>query len=110
MYGGDGTATFALHDLRGRIPICCHDTYLQGEAGGKETHALLPNEMPQHTHDVHASSNPVDTPLPSHATWGDFPDGYTASAKPLLHAAAISEAGGGQEHNNMQPYICRCNS
>lgn len=105
MYGGDGINTFALPDLRGRVPICCNATYIQGKADGHETHTLLRSEMPLHTHEVRASTKVVDTGSPTNAAWGKVPAGYAASANTLLHAAAIGQAGGSQPHNNMQPYM-----
>ncbi|RBW59443.1 phage tail protein [Tenacibaculum sp. E3R01] len=54
-YGGNGTSTFALPDLRGRIPLGAGNStnlsnYSTGQKGGEETHVLKENEMPSHTH------------------------------------------------------------
>lgn len=105
LYGGDGISTFALPDLRGKVPIYCGTSYIQGKAGGAETHTLLTSEMPYHTHIVNASTKLVDDTSPENASWGNFPAGYAASADTTLNAAAISSAGGSQPHNNMQPYL-----
>lgn len=105
LYGGNGSSTFALPDLRGKVPIYCGTSYIQGKAGGAETHTLLTGEMPQHTHTAHASASAVDVTSPKNATWGNFPAGYAASADTTLNAAAIGSAGGSQPHNNMQPYL-----
>ena len=53
-YGGDGRTSFALPDLRGRVPIHTGRynggfDYTLGEEGGEETHALTEAEIPQHT-------------------------------------------------------------
>jgi microcystin-dependent protein len=49
-YGGNGTTTFALPDLRGRVPVGAGAGYSLGTTGGSETHTLTVNEMPSHTH------------------------------------------------------------
>src|SRR6476469_8648149 len=61
MYGGNGTTTFALPDLRGRIPISFGQgpgltPRDQGEMGGEETVTLLSQQMPMHTHLPNAES------------------------------------------------------
>ena len=105
LYGGNGSSTFALPNLRGRVPIYCGTDYIQGKEGGEETHTLLMAEMPYHTHMVNASTSAVDQSSPKNATWGNFPAGYAASADATLNPAAIGNAGGGQPHDNMQPYL-----
>ncbi|WP_367388448.1 phage tail protein [Lewinella sp. LCG006] len=55
IYGGDGRTTFALPDLRGRLPISSGTgpglpTYREGQKGGQPTHTLTQAEMPNHTH------------------------------------------------------------
>jgi microcystin-dependent protein len=68
MYGGNGTTTFALPDLRGRVPIGMGQglglsNYVEGQAGGQEFHTLVANEIPVHTHAVTVSvSNEANTP------------------------------------------------
>src|SRR5437868_10230297 len=49
-YGGDGRTTFALPDLRGRVPLHFGHGFTQGQVGGEENHTLSINELPQHTH------------------------------------------------------------
>jgi microcystin-dependent protein len=56
-YGGDGRTTFALPDLRGRVPVhqgqgAGRSVYTMGEAGGAEQVTLTVNQMPAHTHPV----------------------------------------------------------
>src|SRR6267142_2837265 len=51
-YGGNGQTTFALPDFRGRIPIHVGRGFLEGQAGGEETHTLNQQEMPTHTHQL----------------------------------------------------------
>src|SRR5438270_9252815 len=55
-YGGNGQTTFALPDLRGRIPIHVSSTHVQGEVEGFEAVTVLANQMPAHTHQIEAST------------------------------------------------------
>lgn len=58
VYGGDGVTTFALPDLRGRVPIHVSPSYPLGVSAGEETHTLTISEMPTHHHQVQGSSTP----------------------------------------------------
>src|SRR6187431_1092834 len=55
-YGGDGQSTFALPDLRGRLPIHQGTSFVMAETGGVETVTLTVNQIPQHSHTLLASS------------------------------------------------------
>ena len=59
MYGGNGTTTFALPDLRGRTPISVGQNP-QGALAGEEAHTLTLNEMPMHSHGVYGSQAAAD--------------------------------------------------
>ncbi|GFN33781.1 phage tail protein [Paenibacillus xylaniclasticus] len=112
-YGGDGQTTFALPDLRGRVPVgqgmnsATGTTYTLGQKAGTETVTLTSNELPAHIHGVVASSA-VTTSHPQGAVWGTGDTvQYVApstSGAPML-ASAVSVAGGGQPHDNMMPYL-----
>ena len=112
-YGGDGRTSFALPDLRGRTPIHVGRSnggadHLLGQKSGEETHTLSAAEMPQHTHAQKASStqgNTVGTAGTILAREAGNP--YTAAATPTQNFASgtITNVGGGQAHNNMQPYL-----
>ena len=65
-YGGDGRVTFALPDLRGRMPIHIGGGLTLGERGGEPAHTLTIAELPQHTSTgVSASSSPADGVVPT---------------------------------------------
>src|ERR1700751_172653 len=57
-YGGDGQSTFALPDLRGRIPIHMGGGFTLAETGGVETVTLTVGQIPAHSHPALGSSNP----------------------------------------------------
>ncbi|GAA3830731.1 phage tail protein [Nocardioides panacisoli] len=114
-YGGDGQETFALPDLRGRLPV--HQgtgsdgtTYVIGEAAGVESVTLTTNQIPVHTHALTANdSQPGNAVTPG----GNLP-AMSLNVVPFIqdatsgsfNAAAIGPAGGSQPHTNLQPYLC----
>jgi microcystin-dependent protein len=113
-YGGDGVTTFALPDLRGRIPI--HQgtgpglqTYRLGQSGGAEQVTLTPDEMPAHAHPAMADATPADAAGPTGAVWagGNGTPLYARGAPVVpLNTGALAQAGGSQPHTNMQPFLC----
>jgi len=112
-YGGDGRTSFALPDLRGRVPIHVGRSngggdHRLGQKSGEETHTLASNEMLQHTHELHASTTDANAGAPTNHVLARSmtPEAYrdTASLAPM-HAGSITNVGGDQAHENMQPYI-----
>ncbi len=108
-YGGDGSNTFALPDLRGRIPIHQGNGFILAETGGVEQVTLTVNQIPAHNHPLLASTDSGN----SSETGTYFAAGqeklvYTSSASPTAAAAtqSVANAGGSQPHDNMQPYLC----
>jgi microcystin-dependent protein len=116
FYGGNGTTTFALPDLRGRGGL--HqgqgpglNSYVIGEVLGEERHTLITNEMPQHNHLL----NSVNASGSSRVTPGNFlanesqnkTSFYAPAATPdsTMNAQSIGASGSGQAHNNMEPYL-----
>jgi microcystin-dependent protein len=64
-YGGNGQTTFALPDLRDRVPLHRSAAYSQGQAGGESAHALAQSEIPSHSHSWTATTNPATSGTPS---------------------------------------------
>lgn len=111
-YGGDGRTSFALPDLRGRVPIHVGRSngggdHREGQKGGEETHTLSVNEMPQHTHPFHAVQEAGDRPIPSDALLANGgTDSYTGPNNLTdMNSGAVLNVGGGQAHENMQPFL-----
>ena len=111
-YGGDGRVTFALPDLHGRSPLHVGAGTSLGERGGEEAHTLTVGELPGHGHALSASSDVANTHLPGAALPAGKPRGginrYAAagSGNTALHPGSLTPApGGGQPHNNLQPYL-----
>jgi microcystin-dependent protein len=105
-YGGNGTTTFALPDLRARSPVHVGAGVLLGQTAGEETHLLGTLEMATHTHPVSASSNQADQNSPVGNFWANAGEtSYAATADTLMSADLVSSVGGSQPHQNMPPYL-----
>jgi microcystin-dependent protein len=105
-YGGDGRTSFALPDLRGRTPIHVGNGHSQGQKSGEEFHPLSAAEMPQHTHTAKASSSSGNTPIPQGNVLASANNLYSDPASLTdLRAGTVANAGGGQAHDNMQPFL-----
>ena len=107
MYGGNGITTFALPDLRGRIPIHVGAGFSQGQAGGKETQTLTLSEMPAHTHQVNASTTDGNAPTPGGNILARTTNNIYQVIGNLvpLDPATVSNVGGSQAHEDRQPYL-----
>jgi microcystin-dependent protein len=106
-YGGNGQTTFALPDLRGRVPIHTGPSSTLGQAGGQEAHTLTQQEMPAHNHVLQGSTNANNFVAPSNTTMsglGAVSIYAPAASLTTLLPATISNTGGSQPHMNMQPY------
>jgi microcystin-dependent protein len=113
-YGGNGTTTFLLPDLRGRAAL--HylqgnglSNYALGETGGVEAVTLVAGQMPQHTHNLAAAATST-TPTPSAAVVLGEPSASVpayagATMTTALAANAVGLSTGGQPHENRQPIL-----
>ncbi len=107
-YGGDGQETFALPDLRGRIPIHQGNGFILAETGGAEEITLTVAQIPAHSHPFLASTgNASDNNPGNNVLATPTVDVYVSSAPfANMAATAISSVGGSQPHTNFQPYLC----
>jgi len=107
-YGGNGQTNFALPDLRTRVPIHIGSGINLGNNGGEQNHTLITSEIPAHNHQLNASKQGASAATP--VTYY-LPTLDTAVYAPLNTANAamvnneVSNTGGNQAHNNMQPYL-----
>lgn len=127
MYGGDGRTTFGLPDLRGRVPIHAGtgpglSPRTQGQKSGTERETLVSSQMPNHTHRaaIKTVNQPPNSKSPAGAAFtvqardayhsGTDPNPYPSTpGNPARFMNAetmyVEPTGGGQAHNNMQPYL-----
>jgi microcystin-dependent protein len=113
-YGGDGVNTFALPDLRGRVPVHMGtlnggSTYVEGQRAGVETVTLNTNQIPTHNHAVLANPATGTQASPANAVLA----GGTSTARydsttpqTALSNQSVQIVGGSQPHENMQPFQC----
>lgn len=113
-YGGDGKSTFALPDLTGRAPLHAGQgpglsQRDLGEQGGSSSITLLSSELPAHSHQLRAATQDnADVAIPSASSSFAGSTGgtlYQSSADSTLAPQALTPAGGGLPHNNLQPYL-----
>jgi microcystin-dependent protein len=111
-YGGDGQSTFALPDLRGRVPI--HNgsngssSYTLAQTGGAESVTLTAAQLPSHTHAMAASTDIGTLATPKNNVTAQSASKLYRAGNPTvgLNSQSISSVGGSQPHENRQPYLC----
>ena len=108
-YGGDGQSTFALPDLRGRLPIHQGNGFVLAGTGGAEAVTLTVQQIPVHNHaflgsmGVGSQASPVGF-LPAASNTVSL---YKAAAPTnAMNVQMVQPAGGNQPHTNFQPYLC----
>jgi microcystin-dependent protein len=108
-YGGDGESTFALPDLRGRIPLHQGNGFILAETGGAEEITLTVNQIASHTHPLLAANSVGNDPNPNNNLLAEssavllYQSGAVAAA---MAPQSIGSTGGSQPHTNFQPYLC----
>jgi microcystin-dependent protein len=121
QYGGNGQTTFALPDLRGRVPIHQFDGFTLGQAGGEYAHTLIMSEMPSHNHFLQADGVTAATSnqiTPAAGNWigqtigvpsqgSNFPVQIYTTSNPnnTMAPQTVTNTGGSQPHENRQPYL-----
>jgi microcystin-dependent protein len=108
-YGGDGQSTFALPDLRGRLPIHQGNSFILAQTGGVEEVTLTVQQIPIHNHPylgtstTAAGSNAGNNVVAQTLTFSE----YINAAPPVAMAPGNNTIiGGNQPHTNFQPYLC----
>jgi len=113
-YGGNGTTTFNLPDLRGRVPVHMGTNpqtgtnFPLGSMGGSETVTLVQSQLPAHTHVAKASNLPGTVSSPTNAIWAHQTsvNQYSSTApNASMSPMAINPVGGNQPHENRMPIM-----
>lgn len=110
-FGGDGETTFAMPDLRGRVPIHQGGGFILGETGGVETVTLTVQQIPSHSHPFLATVNFANATTPqgnvlAQTNVAGVQQYFPAQGNQPLAANSVLPVGGSQPHDNMQPYLC----
>ncbi len=108
-FGGDGQTTFAMPDMRGRIPVHLSGTNPLGIKTGTETVTLFATQIPPHTHDLRAGAGGTKTSSPANAYFASGgTQQYVSNRISTLSGTlqgGLASAGGNQPHDNMMPYV-----
>jgi len=106
-YGGNGVQTFALPDLRGRVPVHPGNGIVQGQVAGTENNTLTVSNLPAHSHTINAvntagNQNLPTANLPAETATLD-PEYSNAAANATMSPSMMANAGASQPINNIQP-------
>jgi len=106
-YGGDGQSTFALPDLRGRIPIHQGSGFVIGQISGSETVTLTVNQIPAHTHAPLAASTGGTSDFPAGNVWANWTGSQYSDLgiTGQMNSGVLNNIGGSQPHDNMMPFL-----
>jgi len=107
LYGGDGTSTFGLPNLQGRVPVSQGNNYPMGQMAGAYQVTLTGPQLPSHNHLINCqngSSGASGSPVNNYFGLGSkiiyAPPGTLATM-----GSIVGQTGGSQAHENMQPYL-----
>lgn len=117
-FGGNGTTTFALPDLRGRVPAGVGQgpglsNYFLGQANGTENTTIISSQIPQHNHLFGVINAAANSNIPANTLFAAATDVNleatkiysTVAPNTILQGTTIASAGGNQPHTNIQPYL-----
>src|SRR5689334_13059889 len=117
-YGGDGRVTFALPDLRSRVPIHMGAGFSLGEKAGSEAVTITQSTMPQHTHSLQANTSDATASTPAANTVLAKSAGVASPGGPYnmflystgnpngtLYSGTMGNTGGSQPHTNLMPFL-----
>jgi microcystin-dependent protein len=106
-YGGDGQTTYALPDLRSRIPVHQGTAFPMGQAAGAEQVTLTTPQLPAHTHTLQATAVDGTSADPTNNVWAESDARTFSTATPdaTMDPSVLGTAGGGQAHDNTMPFV-----
>lgn len=109
-YGGDGESTFALPDLRSRVPLHQGGGFSLAQTGGVEQVTLTMQQIPVHSHPLVAMTTSGSSTSPAGAVLAQTSGGvqlyYEGQVTDPMNNQAVSPLGSSQPHTNLQPHLC----
>jgi microcystin-dependent protein len=108
-YGGDGQSTFALPDLRGRLPMHFGNGFTLAETVGVETVTLTVSQIGAHSHPLLATTSVATQQNASPNLFAEatlFSPYINGAPTASMAPQAVGTTGGSQPHSNFQPYLC----
>ena len=106
LYGGNGTTTFNLPDLRNRVPVGQGNSYYPGDTGGESTTTLTVANLPAHNHNIYSSTVVGNTHLPTDAVMANtstMDKEYSTNPNTIMSPTGLT--GSNLPVNNMQPFL-----
>jgi microcystin-dependent protein len=103
-YGGDGTTTFRLPDLQGRLPVHQGGAASIGESAGEENHTLTVSEIPSHSHTVNAMGAGTTNTVAGNMYGGGGLQAYKPTTGGVMNAAVVKSNSGSLPHSNLMPF------
>ena len=106
-YGGDGQSTFALPDLRSRLPMHMGNGFVLAQSGGQESITLTAQQIPAHTHVPQGDSNSGTSDNPTGRVWASSSaiQFIAGAANTTMNNGTMGTSGGSQPHDNMSPFL-----
>lgn len=120
-YGGNGQTTFAIPDLRSRVPLHMGGGFVTGQAGGEAAHTLNISELPTHFHplvadaataatsnsNTPAAGNSLGQSIGAPSQGANFAASIYSTSAPnnTMAPQSVTNVGGSQPHENRQPYL-----
>ena len=108
-YGGDGQETFALPDMRGRLPLHQGNGYNLAETGGVEEVTVTTQQIPAHSHPLLGTTGNGSQASPGGAMLASstvITPYASETANAQMAPTSVAYVGGSQPHSNFQPYLC----
>jgi microcystin-dependent protein len=106
QYGGNGVTTFALPNLQARMALHQSASYPMGQLGGEVGHTLVLSELAAHTHPLSGTAASGSLSSPANAVQAaTVKPGYGTTQDTPFAAAAVSQVGQSQPHENLSPYL-----
>lgn len=105
-FGGDGQTTFALPDLRGRVPIHRSSVIALGAEGGSEVVVLDGDHIPSHQHAIPVGCLPTGNERASRRALISHVAPESGASSNTVSLGESTHTGSGHAHPNLQPFLC----